>query len=152
MLIKPITALSDKVAEIIQLSRQYQATLYPPESINQDDPHDLVNGSMYFIGAYRGGDLCGIGGVKIMHDDQHYGEIKNLFVNPLCRGQGVSKMIMNALEQFLIDNNIRLCRLEAGVNQPESVGLYNSMGYHVRVAYGAYQSDPLSIFMEKAIE
>ncbi len=52
-MIKPITTLSDQVDKIIQLSRQYQATLYPPESINQDDPHDLVNGSIYFIGAYQ---------------------------------------------------------------------------------------------------
>ncbi len=53
MLIKPIRVLSDQVNEIIQLSRQYHATLYPPESINQDNPHDLINDSMYFIGAYR---------------------------------------------------------------------------------------------------
>lgn len=152
MLVKPITAMSDKVDELIQLSRQYQATLYPPESINQDDPDYLLKGGMYFIGAYQGDDLCGIGGVKVMRDDQTYGEIKNLFVNPVFRGQGVSKIIMNALEQYLIDNNVSLCRLETGVSQPESIGLYRRLGYRDRAAYGSYADDPLSIFMEKVIE
>ncbi len=152
MLIKPIRVLSDQVNEIIQLSRQYHATLYPPESINQDNPHDLINDSMYFIGAYKDDVLCGIGAVKIMNDDLHYGEIKNLFVNPAFRGQGASKNIMLALEQYLIENNISICRLETGISQPESLGLYRSLGYRERVAYGAYRDDSYSVFMEKVIE
>lgn len=152
MLIRPITALTDEVVELIEQSRQYQASLYPPESINQDDPEKLVNGNMYFIGAFQGNALCGIGGVKIMQHDSCYGEIKNLFVDPAHRGQGVSKLIMNALEEFLSGNNISLCRLETGVSQAESIGLYQSMGYRQRGPYGDYRSDPLSIFMEKIIK
>ena len=149
---KPITAFSDPVREIIELSRQYQARIYPPESIYQDDPESLVDGSMYFIGAFKGDSLCGIGGVKIMHDDCDYGEIKNLFVSPLYRGQGISKLIMQDLEQYLIDNSIRFCRLETSIRQPESLALYSGMGYHKREAFGAYGDDPLSIFMQKEIE
>ncbi len=152
MLIKPITALTDKVENLIHLSRQYQATLYPAESINQDDPHELVNGDMYFIGVYDDEALCGIGAVKVMPDDPSYGEIKNLFVDPQCRGRGVSKIIMQALEKYLIKKEISLCRLETGVSQPESIGLYRRLGYLKRDAYGSYRPDPLSIFMEKVIE
>ncbi len=151
MLIKPITVLTDDVDELIQQSHRYQQTLYPAESINQDDPEKLVNGDVYFIGAYEGEKLCGIGGVKIMHDDSKYGEIKNLFVNPDFRGKGVSKQIMQALELHLIENQISLCRLETGVNQPESINLYCRLGYQDRNAYGAYLPDPLSIFMEKQL-
>ncbi len=84
---------------------------------------------MYFIGAYGGEVLLGIGGAKIMHDDGDYGEIKNLFVDPKARGRGVSKKIMQALEDYLDKNRIFLCRLETGVSQPESIGLYKSLGY-----------------------
>lgn len=152
MLVKTITKLTGDVAALVQKSRDYQASLYPSESINQYDPHDLINGDMYFIGAYRGDDLCGIGGVKIMHVYPRFGEIKNLFVDPACRGCGVSKLIMSALEDYLIKEKINLCRLETGVSQPESLSLYHSLGYRDRDAYGTYQSDPLSIFMEKLIE
>ena len=152
MLVKAIIELTGDVSALVQKSRDYQASLYPTESINQDDPEYLVNGDMYFIGAYDGESLCGIGGVKIMHDNPDYGEIKNLFVDPVCRGRGVSKIIMSALEDYLINNKINLCRLETGVSQPESLGLYHRLGYQDRDAYGDYVPDPLSIFMEKEIE
>lgn len=152
MLIRPITVLTDEVAELIRQSRHYQEGIYPPESINQDDPETLVNGSMYFIGAWQDDILSGIGGVKVMSDDTIYGEIKNLFVDPVYRGKGLSKMIMAALEQYLLENNITLCRLETGVSQPESIGLYRSLGYQQRGPYGEYRSDPLSFFMEKVIK
>lgn len=152
MLIKPITVLTDEVDKLIQQSRRYQETLYPQESINQDDPHSLVYGNMYFIGAYDGDELCGLGGVKIMNDNLRYGEIKNLFVSPEFRGRGISKVIMNALEQFLINEKISICRLETGVSQPESIGLYHRLGYRDREAYGDYRPDPLCVFMEKKFE
>ena len=151
MFVQPITELSEDVDDLIQQSRRYQEKIYPAESINQDDPQYLINGPMYFIGAYDGEKLCGIGGVKIMHDDSHYGEIKNLFVDPNCRGRGVSKIIMNALENYLIKEEIKLCRLETGVSQPESIGLYQSLGYQDCGAYGEYAADPLSVFMEKVL-
>ena len=152
MKIKLITSLSVDVHALIQMSRDYQAGIYPAESINQDDPEHLISASMYFIGAYDGDELCGIGGVKIMHDDSSYGEIKNLFVDPKCRGRGVSKIIMKALEDYLAKTRISLCRLETGVSQPESIGLYKKLGYHDRAAYGDYAADELSVFMEKPIE
>ncbi len=152
MVIRPVTALTDQVVELIEQSRQYQQSIYPAESIHQDAPDDLINDSMYFVGAFQGDVITGIGGVKLMYDDCHYGEIKNLFVSPDYRGQGVSRIIMGALEKYLLDSNLTLCRLETGVNEPESIGLYRSLGYHKRGCYGDYNNDPLSIFMEKVIE
>jgi len=155
LIIKAITELSKDVDDLIQQSRDYQAEIYPPESVHQDDPQYLINGGMYFIGAYDDETLCGIGGVKIMcevmNDDGHYGEIKNLFVDPVYRGRGVSKIIMHALEDYLIKKNIKLCRLETGVSQPESIGLYRRIGYRGCGAYGDYADDPLSVFMEKTL-
>lgn len=152
MEIKPIIELNGDVDALIQMSRDYQAEIYPAESINQDDPEYLVKGGMYFVGAYDGERLCGIGGVKIMRDTPDYGEIKNLFVDPVCRGLGVSKIIMSTLENHLIKEEINLCRLETGVSQPESIGLYHRLGYRDCDAYGDYGPDPLSIFMEKEIK
>ncbi|MCP3687036.1 MAG: GNAT family N-acetyltransferase [Gammaproteobacteria bacterium] len=151
MRVRPVTVLTDDVDALIQQSRNYQETLYPPESINQDAPHMLINGDMYFVGAYDGDILCGIGGVKVIDSAPNYAEIKNLFVDPHRRGRGASKAIMSALEQFVIEQGVNLCRLETGVSQPESIGLYHSLGYRDRDAYGDYQSDPLSVFMEKAL-
>ena len=151
MEIKPIRSLSDDVGALIQLSRDYQAGLYPAESIHQQDPQALLDTDIYFIGAYLEQDLLGIGAVKRVQASPQYGEIKNLFVDPDHRGKGASRVIMNALEQHLINNKITLCRLETGPSQPESIGLYQSLGYRERGAYGDYEPDPLSLFMEKAL-
>ena len=148
---RPISAIAHDVDALIQLSRQYQAGLYPPESIHQEDPEQLLNPNIHFIGAYIQQTLLGIGAVKRVDGPPPYGEIKNLFVDPLHRRQGVSRIIMNALEQHLIDNKIMLCRLETGPGQPESIALYKSLGYHERPAYGDYKADPLSVFMEKQL-
>ena len=151
MQIKVIRVISHDVDVLIDLSRQYQAELYPPESIHQEDPQALLARNTYFIGAYLKQTLLGIGAVKIFDASPGYGEIKYLFVDPGHRGQGVSRVIMNALEQHLIDSNIMFCCLETGPNQPESIGLYKSLGYHQCSHYGNYKPDPLSIFMQKEL-
>ena len=136
MQIKPIEIISDDVDSLIQLSRRYMAELYPPESNHQEDPQRLLAADIYFIGAYLERKLLGIGAVKKVDASPSYGEIKNLFVDPRQRGQGVSRIIMSALEQFLIDNNVMLCRLETGPEQSEAIGLYQSLGYHKCPPYG----------------
>ena len=151
MQIRPIEIISDDVDALIQLSHRYFAELYPSESNHQEDPQRLLATDIYFIGAYLERKLLGIGAVKTVDASPAYGEIKNLFVDPRQRGQGVSRKIMSALEKFLIDNNIMLCRLETGPEQSEAIGLYQSLGYHKCPSYGDYNPDPLSVFMEKEL-
>jgi len=152
MQIRPIEIISDDVDALIQLSRRYFAEIYPPESNHQEDPQRLLAADIYFIGAYLERKLLGIGAVKKVDASPAYGEIKNLFVDPRQRGQGVSRLIMSALEQFLIDNNVMLCRLETGPEQAEAIGLYQGLGYHECPPFGDYKTDPLSVFMEKKLE
>lgn len=151
MQIKQIKVLSSDVERLLQQSRDYQNEIYPPESVNQDDTQSLLSDSMYLIGAYRDQELLGIGGVKVIDSEPAYGEIKNLFVPIEHRGLGAAKIIMSNLESHLSDCGVRLCRLETGLSQPESVGLYQRLGYRECSLYGAYKPDPLSLFMEKEL-
>jgi putative acetyltransferase len=84
-------------------------------------------------------------------DDGIYGEVKRVFVVENCRGRGYSKAIMRRLEAYLTDSGIALARLETGIRQPEAVGLYRRLGYVERAPFGAYASDPLSLFFEKRL-
>ncbi len=152
MQIRPIENISDDVDALIQLSHRYFTELYPPESNHQEDPQRLLATDIYFIGAYLERKLLGIGAVRKVDASPAYGEIKNLFVDPRQRGQGVSRLIMSALEQYLIDSNVMLCCLETGPEQSEAIGLYQSLGYHKCPPYGDYKPDPLSVFMEKELQ
>ena len=143
------------------MSRDYHAKIYPPQSIHQEDTSQLLASDVYFIGAYGDDNLLAIGAVKTCsrgfasrageNTEPDYGEIKNLFVDTRFRRQGLSHLLMQALEQYLIDKNIPLCRLETGVKQPESLALYHNLGYRDRGPYGDYEDDALSVYMEKEL-
>nr|WP_256449236.1 GNAT family N-acetyltransferase [Photobacterium sp. GJ3] len=122
--------------------------LYPPETNHLESEESLMNENVHLVGAFVRGALAGIGAVKMMHDDGEYGEIKRMFVLDNYRGLGISRQIMEALHQYLKHNGVQVVRLEAGVSQPEALGLYQTLGYRVRPPYGLYQEHPLSIFME----
>jgi ribosomal protein S18 acetylase RimI-like enzyme len=151
MQIKRIKTVTGDVESLLQMSRDYQNELYPPESVHQDDTDGLLSDSVYFIGAYREQELLGIGAVKLIDAAPAYGEIKNLFIPPEHRGLGAAKVIMAALENHLVDSGIGLCRLETGPSQLESIGLYQRLGYRECGLYGNYEPDPLSLFMEKEL-
>ena len=102
-----------------------------------------------FVGCWLEDELVGTGGARIMRDDGHYAEIKRVFVLDPYRGQGLSRRIMEYLEDRLRQRGIELFRLETGIRQPQALGLYRKLGYRERGPFGAYRADPLSVFMEK---
>jgi putative acetyltransferase len=125
--------------------------LYPPESNCLDDVAALQKPNVCFLGIEEAGELVACGAAKSMHDGAPYGEIKRLFVLPPHRGKGHARRLMLALEQSLRERGLRVARLELGISQPEALALYESLGYRVRGPYGAYTTNPHSIFMEKAL-
>ena len=143
---------SDASLRLLDASDTYLGSLYPPESNHLSSPRDLAQAHVRFVGFQEGSDIVGCCAIKILNDDEGlYGEIKRLFVLPEHRGRGISKILMEALEQHLIDQGIYRIRLEAGIYQPEALGLYRRLGYVERGPYGDYAPDPLSVFMEKQL-
>jgi putative acetyltransferase len=41
--------------------------------------------------------------------------------------------------------------VQTGISQPDAIALYRKFGYVERGPFGAYQPDPLSLFMEKRL-
>lgn len=149
--IKTISPFRNDVSELIDQANEYMSALYPAESNHFDDPAVLSKPNVCFLGLFNENRLIGIGAVKILTDDSTYGEIKRMYLLPEFRGNGLSKLIMNSLEEHLVNQEVKLARLETGISQPEAIGLYEKMGYKKREPFGAYKIDPLSIFMEKEL-
>lgn len=138
---------------LIGLSDAYLAALYPPESNHLETIEALRRPNVCFVGCHVDGELVGCGAVKTLADAQDaYGEVKRVFVVEAHRGRGHSKSIMAHLEEHLRRASIALVRLETGIHQPEALGLYRRLGYHERAPFGAYRSDPYSVFMEKRLD
>lgn len=140
------------VQELIRASDEFYIDLYPVESTHLESRDDLKRDNVLFLGGRIDGVLAVSGAAKIMHDDGEYAEIKRVFVCDEFRGLGLSVQIMQHLEKELQQRGVSLFRLETGVRQPEALGLYRKLGYIDREPFGAYQPDPLSVFMEKRVD
>ncbi|GAA2091951.1 GNAT family N-acetyltransferase [Actinomadura alba] len=76
-------------------------------------------------------------------------EIKSMYVRPAHRGQGISRLLLVAVERLARERGESTLRLETGDLQPESLGLYQSTGY-VRVPhFRPYAGGILSLCFEK---
>lgn len=141
-----------EVRELIAASDAFYVDLYPAESNHLESTADLSRPNVILVGGRIDDELVASGAAKIMRDDGIYAEIKRVFVLQQYRGQGLSRQIMEYLENELRLRGIGLLRLETGVRQPEALGLYRKLGYRQRGPFGSYRPDPLSVFMEKQVD
>ena len=127
----------------------YQSALYPSESNHFLDLTGLMQANVLFAVA-RDGDRAALGCGAIMLLDG-YAELKRMYVAPGARGRGIAKRLLEVLEEEALNSSRTVLRLETGIHQPEALGLYERAGYVRRDAYGDYQHDPLSVYMEKRV-
>ena len=138
----------DVVALIDELDA-YQVPLYPLESHHGVDIATLLRPDVVFLVARdAAGTALGCGAVLVTPD---YGELKRMFVRPACRGQGIAKALLDALQAQARHRGCPALMLETGIRQPEALGLYERSGFTRRAPFGDYAPDPLSVFMEKPL-
>jgi putative acetyltransferase len=146
--IKPVDPNQIEVMHLIEHLDAYQSSLYPPESNHLDSIDELSQSNAFFLAAYMGSEICGIGSVKLIDD---YGEIKRVYLPSNQRGKGVAQAIMKELENHLIKQAVTFARLETGIHQKAAIRLYETLGYYRIDPFGEYKVDPLSVFMEKKL-
>lgn len=149
--IRRVPADDPELGELIRLTDEYMSSLYPAESNHLESPSALAAPNVVIFGAYVGTRLAGCVAAKTMHDDGTYAEIKRLYVLNEYRGAGLAKRLMERVEAHLSASGIGIARLEAGIRQPEALGLYERLGYAYRPPFAAYRLDPWSVFMEKQL-
>lgn len=139
--------------EIITLLRdgeEYSAKLYPAESNHHMSLSALrASNVRFFVTRDANGRAVGTGALAI---EGAWAELKRMWVIPEARGLGVSKIILKTLETRARSEGVGTLRLETGVENNAALGLYTRAGFKRREPFGAYQADPLSIFMEKDIQ
>jgi len=138
-----------EVIRLIEDLDAYQIAMYPPESNHLLDIETLCQPDIRFLVARIGGQAVGCGALRL--DEPGYGEVKRMFVSPSARGRHLGRAILARIEQEARDLGLRALRLETGIHQAEALGLYRATGYTECGPFGAYQPDPLSVFMEKRL-
>jgi putative acetyltransferase len=137
------------VIRLLDMSSAYAESLYPPESNHILDLASLEKPGVTFWVARAEEDIVGCCALVEAGDDT--AEIKRMFVDPAARGRSVARKLMETLETAALDRNLAAIRLETGIYQPEAISLYRKFGYLEIPAFGSYQPDPLSLFMEKRL-
>jgi putative acetyltransferase len=127
----------------------YCAALYPAESNHLMDIRSLTGPDVVFLVARDDAGRAAGCGALVSRDS--YGEIKRMFVDPACRGRGIAAALMDELSARAAALGIRQLNLETGIHQPEAIALYRRAGFARCAPFGDYLSDPLSVFMGKAL-
>ena len=139
----------DDVIALIRQSDALMQSLYPAESNHLVDIEQLAQPRVHVFVAREDGKALGCGAFVLGEAGE--AEMKRVFVAPAARGKGVARALMEALEREAAKRGVTLMQLETGIKQPEAIALYRKLGYAERGPFGAYQPDPLSLFMEKRL-
>jgi putative acetyltransferase len=78
-------------------------------------------------------------------------EIKRMFVEKEYRGRGLSKLILNELEQWAIESGFQFAILETSVHFKTAQSLYSKTGYIVIENYDHYAGLEESVCMKKKL-
>ncbi|MGV8937010.1 MAG: GNAT family N-acetyltransferase [Allorhizobium sp.] len=138
-----------EVERLLAMSDDYMAALYPAESNHLLDIAALEKSGVTFFVARNDGAIVGCCALVDARDGT--AEIKRMFVDPAARGLSIGQLLLQAVEQHAEAQKLGAVRLETGRDQPEALGLYRKCGYAEIEAFGDYQPDPLSLFMEKRL-
>lgn len=139
-----------EVVALIDELDAYQKPLYPAESHHGVDLSVLMRPEVAFaVARDEQGHAVGCGAVLAQGG---VGELKRMYVKPSCRGRGVAKALLERLESEARLRGCEWLMLETGISQPEALCLYERSGFRRRGPFGDYRPDPLSVFMEKALD
>ncbi len=137
------------VIDLLRMSDEYMANLYPAESNHLLDVDELKTLNAILFTARQGEHVLGCG-CLVIHSTE-YAEVKRMYVDEAGRGKGLGKLLLDAIIERAKQCDVKLLRLETGIYQPEAKGLYEKYGFYEIGPFGHYELDPLSLFMEKQL-
>ena len=111
---RPDTA--DALLLIDELER-YLTPLYPAESRHGFSVEKLLREGVAFFVLRHEGTPAGCGGIKLFGTD--YGEIKRMYVRQQFRGLKLSRVMLNHLADYALQQGVTTLRLETGIYQTE---------------------------------
>jgi GNAT superfamily N-acetyltransferase len=102
-----------------------------------------------FVAGFIDGRPVACGAIQPLGDG--VAEIKRMYVRPQHRRQGLSRLILAALEELAMQRGYHTLRLETGRYLTPALGLYRAAGYRPIPLYGEYVDNPNSVCFEKIL-
>ena len=141
---------SPECSHLLEQSDAYAQSLYPAESNHLVDVSTLEKPSVAFFVARHEGEVVGCCALVDAGDGS--AEIKRMFVDPKARGLKIGRKLLEThREPWPRGGPVGRSGLRRASISRKPSALYRTAGYVDIGPFGAYQPDPLSLFMEKAI-
>jgi len=129
-----------EVHDLIEELQQEYVIRYGGRDETPVDPDEFSPPAGSFLVAYLDDEPVGCGGLR-RHDDEQV-EGKRMFVRSPFRGQGLSRLLLAALEDEARELGYRRILMESGTKQPEAMALYESSGFESIPGFGYYRNEP----------
>ncbi|GGH36085.1 putative acetyltransferase [Cribrihabitans marinus] len=139
---------------VVALLQQHFALMRatsPEESCHVLKPGQLLDSGAVVVTARQDGAVLGVGALTRIGPD--HGELKSMHTARAARGRGIGRDILTALMQEARAQGLTRLSLETG-SQPDFAAaraLYAANGFEICPPFGAYVSDPLSVFMTRRL-
>ncbi len=121
-----------------------------PEGFQRSElisPQEIRSGGVCFV-AHDHWHAIGCGVLRRI--DCEMSEIKHLWVDPEARGLGVSRLLLNQLEQIAFARGVQLLRLDTHEVLREAIDLYRTAGYVEIHRYG--ENPHAHLWFEKRLQ
>ena len=148
VIIEPGNPRDPKSVALLSQSHALMERLYPPEDSYALSIDALSEAGILFFVAREYDVVLGCGALSLKDG---YGEIKSVFTEPFARGQGVAEKIIKRIELEAKLMDLQILRLETGYELAAAVALYQKLGFRICEAFGEYETNKASVFMEKPL-
>ena len=137
------------VQELVAAVQQEYVVRYGgPDETPVDAAEFAPPGGVFLVG-YLGSRAVATGGLRAV--DAVTLEIKRMFVVAECRGRGLSRQVLGALEDRARRLGATRVVLETGERQPEAMRLYETSGYERIEGFGHYCGQDLAVSYGKML-
>ena len=152
IIVEPGNPLDPQPSALLAEAQAFQAGIYAEEHNHTLPTQALTADNFRFFIAREGDVVLGVGAFKICADKTgDYGEVKSVYTAPNGRGKGIAAAIMRTIEDTATAEGLGEMKLETGDELAEAVRLYERFGYARCGAFGTYEDNGISVFMQKTL-
>ena len=113
------------------------------------DPDEFAPPRGMFLVGYLDGEPVAMGGWRLLTPE--LAEIKRMFIAERVRRRGLSRLVLQAVEDTARRAGVKRLALITGIKQPEAMELYRTSGYEPIPGFGHYAGYPDARFYGKAL-
>ena len=124
--VRSVDVIVPEITSLFRAANALHRNLYPAYADRFTD--EAIEGVKldFLCAAFKEETIVGVGGI-IVHEE--YAEAVKIYVHEDHRRKGISSKIMQFLEEWTINQGIRIMKLFTGIKQTAAIALYCKLGY-----------------------